>query len=195
MSTSIDRRLYDRILRLQFFKILFGTILGECTFKIQGIRVCTINDYVSADEFDFDNEDALANTSASFTRADRKLMVDLIKLLAPIRLYLVGNEEQISNGYSRFLIASERNVQENSTEKYFDGCAFIEHELVGASIRRDLPAFLGTKWQINASQIILQSINEFLSDRAFKSAIKQIDDILSKRDMHTPIAMWEKILN
>ena len=157
--------------------------------------MCTIDDYVCADHFDWNNEDASTNISTPFPRTDKEMTLDLIKHLAPIRLYLVGNESQISNDYSRSLIASERSVQENSAEKYLNGCGFIEYELVGETIRKDLPAFLGTKWQMDGSQITVKSVRELLLDRAFKNAIKRIDDTFSKRDIHGQIAMWEKILN
>lgn len=187
--------MYDRVFFPIIFKVLFGTVLGESALQIREIRVCTIDDYVSADDFDWNNEDASTDISTPFMRTDKEMILDLIKHLAPIRLYLVGNESQITNDYSRSLIASERDVQQNSAEKYLNGCAFIEYELLGETIRRDLPTFLGTKWQIDESQITLKSVRELLLDRAFTSAIKRIDDMLSKRDIHGQIAMWEKILN
>lgn len=155
------------------------------------IRVCTIDDYHLAEE-SFNTEDSSDDISGPFTRHDRDMMLTLIRHLAPIRLYLVGNERQISNNYSRLLVAKERYISENNVDKYMDGCTFLEKELVGAGINGDLPGFLGTKWQMDGSQIKLRSLDELFVDNLFQNTVNRVDDTMSNRDKDARIALWKR---
>lgn len=158
------------------------------------IRVCTIDDYHLFEEDHLHADDLSMDISASFTRHDREMILNLIKHLAPIRLYLAGRESSISNSYSRSLVARERNIAENSAQKFIDGCTFVECELVGEAIKRDLPGHLGAQWQMTGSQIKLKSLDELFIDRFFRNAVEMIDDTLTKRDTDAALSIWQKNL-
>ena len=153
--------------------------------------MCTIDDYHLVEE-SFNTEDCSDDISVPFTRHDRDMMLTLIPHLAPIRLYLVGNERQISNNYSRILVKRERFFSENNADKYMDGCTFLEKELVGADIKGNLPGFLGTQWQMDGSQIKLLSLDELFVDKLFQNTVDRVDDTMSKRDKDAQIAIWKK---
>ena len=150
--------------------------------------MCTIDDYHLVEEDYLDTNDI----SAPFTRHDREMVLKLIKHVAPIRLYLAGGESSITNDYSRILVARERYIQENSAQKYIDGCTFVEQELVGDHIKSNLPGYLGAQWQMSGSQIQIKSLDELFIDGLLQNAIKLIDDTLTKRDMDAALSIWQK---
>ena len=155
------------------------------------IRVCTIDDYHLVEE-SFNTEDSFDDIRSPFKRHDQNMMLTLIRHLAPIRLYLVGNEREISNNYSRLLVAKERYTSENNVDKYMDGCTFIEKEFVGTGIKGNLPGFLGTQWQMDGSQIKLLSLDELFVDKVFQNTVDRVDDAMSNRDKDALMAIWKK---
>ncbi len=146
------------------------------------IRVCTIYDYISLEESNPDDDDDSVNDSSFlFQREYRKTVWNLLKQLAPIRIYLVGNEARIENYWSRLLIPKELDNGRPNASKYTETCTFMEYEPVLDDIRKDVPRFLRScRWQVTIIEPI--RVDDIEKDKDFKSALVRVDDTLQQRE-------------
>jgi hypothetical protein len=150
--------------------------------------VCTFYDYILFDESDLEVIDSLDQSSIQFQRELKETILNLIPKLAPIRFYLVENEDEIIHDWIRLLIARELN---NSALKYKDTCTFMEYEpIIIPGIRNNVARFLKARWQLDRSRTIPIRLCDIERDADFRTAVESVYDTLSQREDHTKVAVW-----
>ncbi|CAF1099240.1 unnamed protein product [Adineta ricciae] len=83
------------------------------------LRVCTLSDYICSDDF----SDRMSEKEKAFVDEHNKKICDFLKKnLTSIRIYLIGNEENISDRWSEYMISQDPINH--------DRCTCYEHEPV-----------------------------------------------------------------
>lgn len=191
--TLINKCMED-LFSYHFKKFVFE-VLGKEKWPKRDIRVCTLDDYILPEEFNFSNEDESTGARASFTRSDRNILLQLIKYLGFIRMYVVGEGSFINNPWSNSLLAKERYITEHSVKQYICGYTFVENFLVSNEAKSDLPRLVKSKWLPDANKITFKSPTDLLADRFFKKAVEKIDDALSNQEIKMEVGLWKQKLS
>ncbi|CAF1400391.1 unnamed protein product [Adineta ricciae] len=91
------------------------------------LRVCTLSDYICSDNY----SNKMSEKEKVFVDEQNKKICHLLKKnLAPIRIYLVANEENISDQWSEYMISQESINHDQYSLPYDDRCTCYEHEPV-----------------------------------------------------------------
>lgn len=91
-----------------------------------------------------DKPDLLPYTQALFKNESPSYMVELIKSLSPIRLYLYGNQQSIASAWSDLMVSTETQMMDDEDS----WCAFLENEPIEDEIKWKLASLLGHKWKV-----------------------------------------------
>jgi hypothetical protein len=156
---------------------------GEYNF-----RVYTLYDYIPPEESDPDPDNP--SYTRFFEYKHRGDICNLIQRLSIIRLYLVGNEPDITNKWSKRLIASELDVNHAQASQYEDRCTFIENQLVVTPIQ-DLAQRCGRTWQM--SSIKPRKIRDLRDDLVFGETVQRIHGCLENREMAANVELRQRI--
>ncbi|CAF1542235.1 unnamed protein product [Adineta ricciae] len=110
-----------------------------------------------------------------FDNADWDKIYHILKSLAPIRLYLYGNEHSIENKWSNLMISTETRIMANED----DWCALVNKEPLDNVNRWAILAEYSSTWQIKR----VSSINlfDFEENLAFHSALRQAHITFNER--------------
>jgi hypothetical protein len=154
--------------------------------------VCTFYDYILFEESDLEIIDSLDQSDIQSQLRLRENIFQCIPKLAPIRLYLVGNENEIVHDLARVLIRRELN---NGALKYKDTCTFMEYEPVKPEIRNNVAGFLRATWQLDRSRTIPIRLDDIERDANFKIAVESVYDTHPQREDHTKVAVWMQNAN
>ena len=166
------------------------SILASSLRPNSEIRILTLDEYVLVEEFDLYAEDRLNGIRSPFLRSDQEIILDLIKSLTYIRMFVVWPEHNISNPWIKLWMKKESNIQRNTEEEYIGRSLYIKHGTVEETTISDLSSLLNNKWYTNGLQIQLKSVDEIVSDELFKKAVKFIIDSTSNNDCDWRIAFW-----
>ena len=117
----------------------------------------------------------------AFLNSQNQIICSLLRKLARIRIYVVGNEKSISNKWSRLLIEYEPDNAGQNIPQYDQFCTFVENECVKPEILHDLIHCNGNLWQIKT--IIPTDIDQIRDDMYFVTALDQSHITLEAREM------------
>ncbi|CAF4855248.1 unnamed protein product, partial [Rotaria sp. Silwood2] len=95
-------------------------------------RICTIYDYLPADEVIDFNE-----------KSEADILCNYVKSLSPIRVYLIGNELHIQNSVSKYFLKNE--LYNGTTNEYDEKLTFVENEPIRESIKMNLVNLLDVR--------------------------------------------------
>ncbi len=172
---------------------IFVFYLGQRLYPTKEIIICTIYDYIASEESNLDGSNVSNDSSFLFRHQQRKIVCDFMREFAPIRIYLVGNETHIPNYWSRLSVARELDNGQNNIFEYTERCTFMENEPVKPEIKRNLPGFLGCKWQVTKTTPI--RLDEIEKDENFHFALQYVYDTLEIRERETNIDLCQNGIN
>jgi hypothetical protein len=100
-------------------------------------------------------EQAFGRIEPWFIEKKSEIIHNMIKIVAPIRLYLVGNLEYIPNIHSILLIENETD-NSNGLSAFQDDKPFalVENEPVDQTLKNNLERRLGCKWNFTRTMPI-----------------------------------------
>jgi len=104
----------------------------------------------------------MSKEEQAFVNKQNKLVCSLlIDNLARIRIYLIGNEENIPNQWSQLMIENEPYYVSPNAPQYDERCTFVEYEPVTAQTLRKLDSRNeGLRRVKNANRIRLDQIRD-----------------------------------
>jgi hypothetical protein len=106
--------------------LFFFVILGSGLCDDFEPRVCTLHDFISPNE----SSSTMSKEDQAFVNEQNKIICFLIQKLAPIRIYVWGNGECISNNWSKLMIENEPDNSDQAEPQYDQRCTFVENEPV-----------------------------------------------------------------
>ena len=77
----------------------------------------------------------------------RVKILDLIKKMSFIRMYLVGNESTISSHCSKQMIARENDTAHEENPSFIDRCVFIQNEDIKNEMKYNFFKEFASCWQ------------------------------------------------
>ena len=77
----------------------------------------------------------------------REKILDLIKNMSFIRMYLVGNESTISSHYSKQMIARENDTAHEEKPSFIDRCVFMQNEDIKNDMKYNFFKEFASCWQ------------------------------------------------
>jgi hypothetical protein len=164
----------------------FLLILGEDLCLDLEARVCTLHDYISSDESDFN----MSAEDRAFVRHQKKIICSLLKKIAPIRIYIIGNDENISNEWSELMIKNEPNNHGHTVPQYDQWCTFVENEPITSETVHKLVHRYSSSWQLtNITPVRLDTIR---NDIHFLPAFDRSHTTLEAREMtaNIELCLW-----
>ena len=128
--------------------------------------------------FDGENKpDLLPYTEALFKNESPSYMIELIKALSPIRLYLYGNQQSLVSAWSNLMVSTEIQMMDDEDS----WCAFLENEPIDDEMKWNLGSFLGHKWKVKRlAPLRLAALGENLR---FQSALRRAQNTVGHRQL------------
>jgi hypothetical protein len=121
-----------------------------------------------------------------------KIICSLIKKLAPIRIYIVGNEEAISNNWSKLMIENEEDNSGQKAPQYDQWCTFVENEPVPIETIHNLVHHYGNSWKV--TNITPIRLDDHITRDAFNFlvALDRSHTTLEAREMvaNIELSLW-----
>lgn len=133
----------------------------RCDYKT---TVCTIYDYLPENKTSEFSEHPYADSLYKF-----------VVTLAPIRIYVIGNEESIPDSMCKYFF--DKEVHDSTEIDYDKKCTFIRHEPIGLRIQEQLGRILNvsSSW-INAG---IKELHQLRADSIlFRKALDRVNDNL-----------------
>jgi hypothetical protein len=161
-------------------------ILGQDLCHDYEPRVCTIYDCIKLDQSDSN----MSQEDRAFVNQQNEILCSLAKKIAPIRIYVVGNEENISNKWSQLMLENEPDNADPTALLYDQCCTFVQNEPVTAESLHNFVHRHGSSWKVtNIMPIRLDKIRE---DPSFLIALDRSRTTLESREMiaHIELSLW-----
>ncbi|CAF4452747.1 unnamed protein product [Rotaria sp. Silwood2] len=129
-------------------------------------RICTIYDYLPADEVIDFNE-----------KSEADILCNYVKSLSPIRVYLIGNELHIQNSVSKYFLKNE--LYNGTTNEYDEKLTFVENEPIRESIKMNLVNLLDVRQLL--TNVIIKRLDQIKNDIEFPAALERVNVIIPNR--------------
>ena len=130
-------------------------------------EVCSLDDYIPKGEI----YDKLPYGKLLFEHEDPVLVCSWLRALAPIRLYLYGNEQTIPHEWSKMMISNEVDSTTTGGNNDDDWHAFLEHQLIKDSMKWNFKILFASTWQIKQyAPLQLSTLEENIR---FQSALRR----------------------
>jgi len=146
--------------------------------------ICTLDDFIFSEE----SGSNMSNEEQAFVNEQNEIICSLLKRLAPIRIYLLGKEEDIPNNWSKLMIENEPDNSNQRAPEYDQWCTFVENEPSPIHIIHNLVH--RNSWKVtNVTPMRLDTIRE---DICFLTALERIHTTLEAREMvaNIELGLW-----
>ena len=142
------------------------------TIGFESIIIRTISCYFPNNENEFFLR---SNVKILFDNEDWHKIHDILKIAAPIRLYLYGNEHLIENEWRNRMISTETTIMANENE----WCTLVNQEPLNNVNRWALLTEYSSTWQIERVASI--NLSHFEENLAFDSALRRAHITFNER--------------
>jgi hypothetical protein len=105
----------------------------------------------------------------------------LIKKIAPIIIYLLGNEESVPNKWSKSLFEKESVSSDEHAGQYDEQCIFVENEPINPRILGNFIHDYGLPWKVDKPPLL--RLNAIRDDLRFFVAVEHANLTLAARGM------------
>ncbi len=142
----------------------------------------TLSSYAESNQNEFF---LLSNFKVLFDHEDSNKICDILKKLAPIRLYLYGNEYSIKSEWSNPIISAETATMANED----NWCVLVNKEPIYEEIKWTILSLYSSEWQIEKVASI--NLDDLARNFGFHSALRQAHLTFDQREIDVANCLFD----